>query len=44
VDKKRTVEEIKELVKLIDMDQDGYIGVSDLEAFVGRANFHNFFE
>ena len=44
VDKKRTVDEIKELVKLIDMDQDGYIGPADLEAFIGRANFHNYFE
>ena len=45
VDKKRTLEEIKELVDAsIDMDKDGFIGLSDLEAFVGRASYHTFFE
>ena len=41
VDKKRTLEELKELVDAsIDMDKDGFIGLSDLEAFVGRASYH----
>jgi len=41
VDKKRTLEELKELVDAsIDMDRDGFIGLSDLEAFVGRASYH----
>jgi Ca2+-binding EF-hand superfamily protein len=44
VDKKRSLEEIKELVALIDFDRDGFIGPSDLEAFLGRSNFHKFFE
>ena len=44
VDKKRSLEELKHLVAQIDMDKDGYIGHSDLEAFAGRSNFHQFFE
>jgi hypothetical protein len=45
VDKKRSLEEIKDLVESgIDMDRDGCIGLSDLDAFVGRANYHQFFE
>ena len=41
VDKKRTLEELKEIVDAsIDMDKDGCIGLSDLEAFVGRASYH----
>ncbi len=41
VDKKRTLDELKELVdSSIDMDKDGYIGLSDLESFVGRAGYH----
>ena len=45
VDKKRSFEELKELVESgIDMDRDGFIGQSDLDAFVGRANYHQFFE
>lgn len=44
VDKKRSFEEIRSLVEAIDMDKDGNIGHSDLEAFVGRANFHHYFE
>jgi hypothetical protein len=45
VDKKRTLEELKELVDTsLDMDRDGFIGLSDLEAFVGRASYHQFFE
>ena len=38
---KRKLEELKELVDAsIDMDKDGFIGLSDLEAFVGRASYH----
>ena len=44
VDKKRTLDEIKEYVRQVDMDRDGLIGESDLEAFLGRVNFQEFFE
>jgi Ca2+-binding EF-hand superfamily protein len=41
VDKKRTLEELKEIVDAsIDMDKDGCIGLSDLDAFLGRASYH----
>ena len=41
VDKKRTLEELKELVDAsIDMDKDGFIGLSDLDTFVGRASYN----
>jgi Ca2+-binding EF-hand superfamily protein len=44
VDKKRPIEDTRVLVEAIDLDKDGYIGANDLEAFVGRASFHQFFE
>jgi hypothetical protein len=41
VDKKSKILLLKELVDAsIDMDKDGFIGLSDLEAFVGRASYH----
>ena len=44
VDKKRSIEDIRGLVAALDLDGDGVVSVSDLEALVGRANFHQYFE
>ena len=43
VDKKRTIEEIKHLADQIDLDRDGCISVHDLEAYLTRLNFKDFF-
>ena len=43
VDKKKTQEEILFLVKSVDIDKDGVISEEDLEAFLGRLNFQEFF-
>mmetsp|Transcript_32138 Transcript_32138/g.31454 ORF Transcript_32138/g.31454 Transcript_32138/m.31454 type:complete len:128 (+) Transcript_32138:1654-2037(+) len=43
VDKKRSLEEIKELVRKIDIDKDGYVSEQDLEGYLGRLNFQDFF-
>lgn len=43
VDKKRNLEDIKDLMRSVDLDRDGKIGESDLEAFIGRVNFQEFF-
>lgn len=44
VDKKRPLDELKQLVAArIDMDMDGFVGESDLEAFVGRAHYQPYF-
>ena len=32
------------MIRLIDLDKDSKIGESDLEAFLGRINFQEFFE
>ena len=44
VDKKRDTAEIKALVQMIDVDRDGVISETDLDAFLGRVNFHDFFQ
>ena len=31
-------------MRMIDLDKDNKIGESDLEAFIGRVNFQEFFE
>lgn len=31
-------------MRQVDLDRDGYIGESDLDAFIGRVNFQEFFE
>ena len=44
VDKKPEVPEILAIVTQMDIDRDGLIGESDLEAFLGRVNFSKAFK
>jgi len=44
VDKKRSVEELKEFAKQMDLDRDGYLGEEDIDAFLKRLNFKDFFD
>lgn len=39
VDKKRSLDEIKDIITVIDIDKDNKIGESDLETFLSRVNF-----
>jgi Ca2+-binding EF-hand superfamily protein len=43
VDKKRSIDELKHLANQIDLDKDGIISEHDLEAYLSRLNFSNFF-
>ena len=43
VDKKREINEIKAYVDLIDIDKDGVISIEDLDSFLSRINFNDFY-